>query len=400
MPFPYTFPIYFGGPSHGRTVEFKVIIQRNNTEKDKYYPKLISAYTNSTFPWTCPTATIELNTNVSTGTSGYMSPVRVDDIIRLQANVRTTSDEKSVWQDIFEGRIMKIESRFGRDNPTVLYCRGHGEEILYRTVFGTPDYVGDGDTTGTIIDELTTAYLSRLTDASPSLIDTAGSTTLTNYNIQEDTKYIIDAVKQLEVLESYGYIFSVVPTYDSSDDLSAVYVSWQAVPATALEQVQIREGTPRLIDATFSYSIEQLVEDVTVYGAQGTPQKFGTSIDGSPAYGTRYHVETDLSLATNQLCSDLADAIRAQYGGMTIGNAKILGDPNIKVGDLIYCRIPSMELNGSTIDGNYRCRRVSHQISTENWFTYVDLGELDISTWDFIAGFQVSGRLGNANLVD
>lgn len=381
-----------------RLVEFKVIIQRDNTEKDKYYPKLISAYTNETFPWTCPTATIELNTNVSTGTAGYMSPVRVDDIIRLQANVKNTSDEKSVWQDIFEGRIMKIESRFGRDNPTVLYCRGHGEEQLYRAV--TADYSASAATTGTMIDTLTGLYLSRLTDASPSLIDTTGSSTITNYNIQQDTKYMIDVVRQFESLESYGYILSVVPTYDSSENLSAAYVSWQAVSTAASDQVQIIEGTPRLIDATFSYSIEQLVEDVTVYGESGTPQKVGTSIDGSPAYGTRYHVETDLSLATDQLCSDLADAIRAQYGGMTIGNAKILGDPNITVGDLIYCNIPSMELNGSTIDGNYRCRRVSHQISTENWFTYVDLGELDISTWDFIAGFQVSGRLENANLVD
>ncbi len=381
-----------------RLAEFKVIIQRDDTEKDKYYPKLISAYTNSTFPWSCPTATIEVNTNVSTGTAGYMSPVRVDDIIRLQVNVRNTSDEKSVWQNIFEGRIMKIESRFGRDNPTTLYCRGHGEELLYRAV--TADYSASAATTGTMLDALTTAYLSRLTDASPSLIDTAGSSAIANFNIQQDTKYMVDPVRQFESLESYGYIFSVVTEYDSSDDLSAAYISWQAVPSTVSDQVQIREGTPRLIDATFSYSIEQLVEDVTVYGASGTPQKVGTSVDGSPAYGTRFHVETDLTLATNQLCSDLADAIRAQYNGMEIGNAKILGDPNIKVGDLIYCRIPSIELNGSTIDGNYRCRRVSHQISTENWFTYVDLGELDISTWDFIAGFQVKSRLENANLVD
>jgi len=244
-----------------------------------------------------------------------------------------------------------------------------------------------------MLDALTAAYLSRLTDASPSLIDTAGSTVIANYNIQQDTKYMVDVIRQFEILESYGYIFSVVPEYDSSGNLSAAYVSWQAVPATASEQVQIREGTPRLVDATFSYSIEQLVEDVTVYGASGTPH-------GAPAYGLRYHVETDLSLATDQLCSDLADAIRAQYNGMDIGNAKILGDPNIKVGDLIYCRIPSVELNGSTIDGNYRCRRVSHQISTENWFTYVDLGELDISTWDFIAGFQVKNRLENANQID
>lgn len=382
-----------------RLVEFKVVIQRNTSPYDKYYPKLISAHCNSTFPWTCPTATIEINTNITSGTAGYMSPARVDDIIRLQANVRNSPNEKSVWQDIFEGRIMKIEVGFGRGNPTRLYCRGHGEELLYRAV--TADYSNAAATTGTMLAALTGSYLSRLTDASPSLIDSAGSTSITNYNIQQDTKYMIDVVHQFESLESYGYILSIETTYDSSDNLSAAEVSWQAVSSTASSTVQIREGTPRLVEATFSDSIESLVEDVTVYGLSGAPQKVGTSTDGSPAYGTRYHVETDLSLLTDQLCTDLATALRARYGSSIVrGNAKILGDPNIKVGDLIYCRIPSIELNGSTIDGNYRCRRVTHQINAKDWVTYVDLGELEISTWDFIAGFHAKNRLAMANLID
>jgi len=360
---------------------------------DKYYPKLSSAYITSTFPWSAPTASIEINTNVTTGSAGYMSPIRVDDIIRIQSNVWYSSDEKPVWQDIFEGRIMKIESRFGRDNITTLQCRGHAEELLYRIV--TADYSAAATTTGAMLSALM-AYLSRITDASPSLIDSAASSSIANYNIQLDTKYMIDVVREFEALESYGYIFSVMPQYDSSDNLSAVYASWQPVPATASKTVQIIEGTPRLISASFSDSIEQLVEDVTVYGNAVS----GTSIDGSPAYGTRFHVEVDTNIASAALCTSMAAAIRGRYGSSIVkGSAQILGDPNIKVGDLVRCKIPSIELNGAYINGNYRCTRVTHQINKTGWSTYVDLGELDISIYELLAGFLVKSRLTSANFI-
>ncbi len=383
----------------GRSVDIRCIIQRNTTEKDKYYPKIISAFITSTFPWTCPTASIEINTNVSTGTAGYMSPVRVDDIIRVQANVQYSSDEKSVYQDIFEGRIMKIESRFGRDNITTLQCRGHGEELLYRMV--TADYSASTTNTGAMLAALVSSYLTRLTDDSPSQIDSTNSTSIANYNIQQDTKYMVDSVREFEAFESFGYVFSVDPEYDSDDNLSNVFVSWQPVPSTASKTVQIIEGTPRLINASFSDSIEQVVEDVTVYGATGAPQKVGTSIDGSPSYGTRYHVETDLSILTDALCSSMATALRGRFGSSIVrGSAQILGDPNISVGDLIYCKSPSIELNGATIDGNYRCSRVSHQISTTGWYTFLDLGDLIVSPFELFAGFLAKFRLENANNVE
>lgn len=376
-----------------RQIELRCVIQRNTTESDKYYPKISSAYITSTFPWSAPTASIEINTNVSTSTAGYMSPIRVDDIIRIQANVQYSTDETPIYQDIFEGRIMKIESRFGRDNITTLQCRGHSEELLYRII--TADYSAAATTTGAMLSALMT-YLSRITDAAPSLIDSAASSSIGNYNVDLDTKYMIDVVREFEALESYEYIFSVEPQYDSSDNLSAVYASWQPVPTTASDTVQIIEGTPRLISASFSDSIEQLIEDVTVYGDAVS----GVSVDGSPSYGTRYHVEVDTTKATGALCTSMAAAIRARFGSSIVrGNAAILGDPNIKVGDLIKCKIPSMELNGASIDGNYRCTRVTHNINTSGWTTHVDLGELNISIYELLAGLMVKSRLTSANLI-
>ena len=105
-----------------RIIETKCIIERNNIEKDKYYPKLISINTTSTFPWSCSTVTIEITTNTDTDTSGYMSPIRIDDIIRVQVNIMSSSDEKPVWQDIFEGHILSIGSNFGINNITSLIC--------------------------------------------------------------------------------------------------------------------------------------------------------------------------------------------------------------------------------------------------------------------------------------
>ena len=378
-----------------RQIELKCVVQRNNTEKDMYYPKLSSAYITSTFPWSAPTASIEVNTNVATGTAGYMSPIRGDDIVRIQANVQYSTEEKPVYQDIFEGRIMKIESRFGKDNITTLQCRGHSEELLYR--ISTSDYSAAATTTGAMLAALINhPYLDRITDAAPSLIDSAASSSIPNFNIQLDTKYMIDVVREFEALELYEYIFSAVPHYDTNDTLSAVYASWQPVASTASKTVQIIEGTPRLINAAFSDSIEQVVEHVTVYGNSVS----GTSIDPSPKYGTRYHVEVDTNIASAALCTSLADAIRDRFGSSIVrGNAAILGDPNIKVGDLIKCKIPSIEINGSTIDDNYRCTRVTHQINTAGWITYVDLGELNISIYELLAGFMVKERLTSANFI-
>lgn len=373
-------------------MDFKVVVQDAND--DKYYPGLISATITETFPWTSPVASIVINTNVSSGTSGYMSPIRNDNIIRFQVN---TSYGTAVYQDIFEGRIISIGSNFDGNNITTLQCRGHSEELLYRAI--TADFSASSDTTGTILASLVSNYLTRLTGA--ALIDTAGSTSITSYNIQKDTKYLGDVVKDLESLELYGYIFKAVPVYDSNGLLLSVGVSWQAVPTTASTIVQIIEGTPRLISATFTDSIEQVVEDVTVYGISGAPQKVGTSIDGSPTYNTRHYITTDTTLLTNSLCSDLADAIRNRFGDSIIrGQVRILGTPGLSVGDLVYVKIPSFEINGASIDGNYRVKRLANIINTDGWFIDLDLGEIIEGPADLFAGFHAANRLTDAQFID
>lgn len=378
-----------------RLIKTKCIVQ-NKDGSDKYYPKVLRVNTSESFPWSAPIASIEINTHLIGGTAGYMSPIRNDAIIRLQVDVRNTSNEKSIWQDIFEGRVMESESSFGLSNTTTLICRGHSEEMLFRAV--TADYSTSSARTGTMLASLVSSYLSRLTD--DGLIDTTASTVIPEFNVQQDTKFMQDVIREFESLEAYGYIFKVVTNYLSNGDLDTNLVSWQPVPSLS-KTVQIIQGTPRLISARFSKSIENVVEDIKIYGASGTPQKVGVSVDGSPSYGTRHHRGVDTSIATNQLCEDLSVATRSRFGaGITKGSVTILGDPNITVGDLIYVKIPSIVVDGSSIDGNYRVKRMSHTIDSRGWFTYLELGDLIESPADILAGVHTKNRLTAANFID
>lgn len=377
---------------------YRVIIQRDNTNKDKYYPKFLSATSTETFPWTPSHVRIEVDTNVSCGTSGYISPIRVGDILRLQVNVRYSESEKSVWENVYEGRILEIESSFSVDgNSTFLECRGHSEEVLYSLI--TADYSASSATTGTILEALRGLYLNRL---SAGQIDTTGSSVLTSYNVKGKTKYVADVIKQLEQLEEYAFRFQSVRTYDSDNNLSTVYASWQPLPSEVSKTFQIIEGTTRFKSAQFTSSLASLINDVTIYGAEGTPQKVGTASDATSktAYGSRYYVETDQSLATDALCGDIADEVLARFKDPIVsGTVQTTGDVNVEPGDLVYCKIPSLEINGASIDGNYRVRRVSHSISATAWTTALDLGEIQLSASDVIATMRDRMRLNNSNFI-
>ena len=381
-----------------RSVEFHVIIQRNNVNKDKYYPKLLSATISETFPWTPSQAQIEIDTNVSSGTAGYVSPIRADDIIRLQANVRYSESEKSIWEDLYEGRIIEIGSGFKVDNnSTVLGCKGHSNEMVYTLI--TADYSASAATTGAMLEALRALYSNRL---SAGQIDTAGSTAITSYNVKGKTKYMVDVIRHMEQLESYTYRFHTVRTYDSDGDLSTVYASWQALTSVVSSNLKIIEGTPRFISADFSSSIASLVNDVTVYGAEGTPQKEGAASDATSiaAYGKRSYVETDTTLATDVICGAIAEEIKERLKDPIVsGSATVMGEVHVEPGDLVYCKIPSLEINGASIDGNYRVRRVSHSINADGWTTSLDLGEIQLSASDIIASIRDRMRLNNSYFI-
>ena len=377
-----------------RSIQIRAIIQKSDGSAS-YYPIINDCITNAEYPFSCSVASVELATT-STVQREHLAPIRCDDIIRVQVSEKLTPEQDVTWFDIFEGRIMDITSNF---DSMRLDCRGHEEELVYRAV--TSDYSSSSNTTGTIVDALVSTYLTRITDATTSLIDASNSSTLTAYNVQQNTKYVTDAIKELEELEGYSYRFSVVPHY-TSGLLDAVYASWQPLSSVATQKLKIIESTPRFVNAYFKASISSLVNDVTVYGASGTPQKVGTDTDtiSQTAYNTRHHVETDTTLTTDSLCGDLASAILEKFNNPLIsGQATVKLCPYVYPGDLVYCKIPSIYVNGSYIDGNYRVVRVQHNVKEDT--TVLDLGEIIVSSpWQIVQGFHTKNRLIDSQFID
>lgn len=389
-------------PEHTQLIDARLVIQKPTGTKNLYYPAVVSASTVKTFGWTCPQCNIEIVTNTGTGTSGFTSPIRIHDIVRLQVSTRVDESDATIWRDVFEGRVAVQSSEFTTNgNNTIIPCKGHDETYLYRAI--TADYSASSTRTGAILQALLGLHVSTITDDTPSQIDTTASSVLSEYNIKEDTKYMADIVKDLQKLEGWGYILKAVTEYDSDNKLSAVYASWQPINPVASTKVQAIEGTRGFIESSgFDVSSQKLVNDVTQYGASGAPQKVGTASDATSqtAYDTRHHVGVDTTLATDALCGDFATIVKDKFKDPIIrGSVTIQGTPNVNEGDLIYTKIPSLELDGASIDGNFRVLRVSHRIDAGGWDTTLDLGDPINSPVDLQSAFHIANRLTSANFI-
>ncbi|WP_440952026.1 hypothetical protein [Methanococcoides sp. FTZ1] len=375
--------------------QYRLIVQKS--DGNKYYPGISGGQILKQFPFACSTANIDIPINSNVAIE-HLSPIRCDDVVRLQVCQRMGPDEQIVWIDLFEGRIMSIGHSDSPVNAVELICRGHEEEAVYRAV--TVDYSASSATTGTILSALQGSYMSRITDAATSLIDSSNSTTLTSFNVDQDTKYMIDVIKELERLEGYTYRFSVLPSYDSSGNLSAVYGSWQLVPTTPTSKYQLVAGTLRYIQAHFDTSISSLVNDITIYGASGSPQKVGTATDATSqsAYNTRHHIDSDLGLSTDALCNSLASAVKDKFKDPLISGWGVMQlTPEATPGDLVYCKNPDIYVNGEEVDGNYTVKRVVHDLGAAT--TRIEVGELVDNVIDMISEFYAKDRLNNANFI-
>ena len=383
-------------------VDLRLVVQKPTGTKNSFYPAVVSASTIKTHGWSCPQCNVEVVTNTGTGTSGYTSPIRLHDIVRLQVSTRVNASDPKTWRDIFEGRVATQSSEFTTNgNNTVIPCKGHDQTYLYRAI--TADYSASSTRTGAILQSLLGSYVDTITDDTPSQIDTTASSVLTSYNIKKDTKYMADGVKDLQKLEGWGYILKAVTEYDSDNKLSAVYASWQPISIIASTKVQAIEGTRGFIESSgFDVSAQKLVNDITQYGASGAPQKVGTATDATSqaAYDTRHHVGVDTTLATDALCGDFATIVKDKFKDPLVkGSVTLQGTPNVNEGDLIYTKIPSLELDGASIDGDYRVLRVSHRIDAGGWETTLDLGDPINSPVDLQSAFHTANRLTTANLI-
>ena len=369
-----------------RIVNTRLVIEKPTTH-EKYYPPVIRASTQQTYPFSISYADIEIVSNTQAGTSGYIGQVRFDDIVRLQVSIKYNPYQKTVWQDIFEGRIMDMSSQFGNSNNVTLFCQGH--EVEAETAVIEEDYSFATATDARSVLSYFSKYLSRLS-YSASYADTG--TSFPTYDSTANQTYMRDLFSDMEAVSGYNWAVKVVPTY-SSGNLSTRYIQWREMSQTASEQYKVIEGTSRMLSADFEVAGKGVRTAYRIYGdtPEGGSQYTGYASDAAliSLYGKRTEVDTQTWIQSNSLAAAIAAGQLSEWKTPEVsGQVELIGTPEAEIGDLVYCKIPSEELNGASVDGNFTVYRVNHEIDRNSFKTYLDLGKVKKSIYDYIG--QVS----------
>ncbi|MDD2299243.1 MAG: hypothetical protein PHG42_08205 [Bacteroides sp.] len=391
----------------------RLVVQDKNEPYNKYYPTVLSASASYSYPFTIPTANIEIITNRTPETSGYISPLKVDDIVRLQVSITFSRNEKTVWLDVFEGRINAISSPFGDRNTTTLDCVGHAYETTYTLLEKNYYFNGSIDAVS-MLDYIinTDGYLDRIT-YTRDVNKTHYGVILNEYTLKKDQRYFHDLISDMEKIGEHQYYAGVKTVYNSSGTLTQVFLTWLKFTDAVTTKYRIIEGSHRLLDASFESTSEDLWNCVRIYGdtwqekttLNGEPitidhQYTGISYDTAAmnSYGRRMKVETVTGITKGEQCAQLATGVmQASKAPYVIGEVTIFGTAYARVGDLVYVRIPSLEIDGASIDGNYRVVKVTHSISQNTFTTKLQFGKLKNDVSDYISLTKRQTRINNCN---
>jgi hypothetical protein len=484
-----------------RDVGVRAVIQRNTVTRDKYYPAVVSASTTQSYPFSVPSATIEIVTNTNSKTSGYTSPFKVDDIIRLQVYTKMSPREKTVWQEIFSGRIRSIKGTYGSKNTTEIFAVGHLEEAEWSLIEEDYTYSTNIDAT----DILNRLYNVAKTTDSPARTGYKRIVTFDHsyaldgikipaYSTTKDQTHVSDVFGEIEKISGSDWYIDCFPVYDIDQNLAEVFLTWSPFPSTQTENYKIIEGTERFIECDFESSIEELVTYYKVSGdtpASKTPavssknsncdlsasftgsshgsvscsfsgsvdidhgHSMGTSsgtaltnlaggtgsfltgasvtgysssnrsVSGSGStssftpsgsvsssltidpltivptpqlsgkkatdtslitkYGKRSLIETFTWIKSSAQCQAIADGVISDRGtAQKSGSVKLILTPAAHIGDLVYTKLPSVEVDGAAIDGKFTVFKVQHNINQNSAITTLDLGRVVKTAYDYI----------------
>lgn len=368
-----------------RLVLYRVIVQKYG-RFDKYYPTLISASTTDEYPFRVPSADISVVSNATEGTKTYIQPIAVDDHIRLQVSIRYSTDQRIVWKDIFQGTIQSIDSAYGSTNVTKLHCVGYMDEVVWSAIQIDFSWGAGSDACDYLGTMIGLNYNRRL------IWDPSYGTTgviISEYEIKNNQTFVSDIISDMEKMSGYKYRAFAVPVYDNGNNISAVYLSWRPLSTTVTDKYKIIEGNSRYINSEFSSTIEELVTRYVVIGSSTSePPILYTAVDSTQEarYGTRTKVDTFNWIKTNGRCQMTATGCLNDLKLPHLsGTATIIGTPEAKVGDLVYCNSPSQEISGTRINTNMTVYRVKHDISENGpYTTSIDLGRIYKTEYDYI----------------
>lgn len=366
----------------------RLIVQKPAT-KSKYVLSVVSAMTDHSYPYSCPTASIEVIANDGQGLYDFISDVEFDDIVRLQVSNTYSETEKEVWKDVFQGRIISQKSQWGRGTTATPMCVGHVHQASYYNIPAT--YTTASADAGVIASNWNSAGLDRIKVTSP-----VTPTFSMPYSVTKDKKYLKDVFTDIESTSGYGYYFNAVPAYDNALNLvTPTNVELRKLPATATTNYEVRQGSPRLLSANFTVSGENLYNQVIYYGAT-TNEIQAVGVDTDPTsitkYSTRTYVGTDNSLSQGDCTAFAAGLIDYTYPLKVTGTVELLGTPEAKICDYVHIRIGNIDVQGASLDAYMHVVRVSHNLSSGDFTTTLQFGRVQKGPSDYIAQFMNSNR--------
>jgi hypothetical protein len=377
----------------------RLVVQKPDSSA-KYILPVVSAMTDHSYPFTVPTASIEVIANDGQGLYDYISDVDFDDIVRLQVSNTYSEQEKEVWEDVFEGRIISQKSQWGTGTTATPMCVGHAHQASY---FNIPaSYTTTSVDAGTIVSNWNTAGLDRIQITCP-----VSPTFSMPYTAEKDKKYLKDVFTDVENAGGYGYYFSAVPTYDNALNLiSPVNVEFRQLPTTPTNKYEVIQGSPRLLSANFTVTGEALYNQIIYYGATANDiQVVGgdSDPDSIEKYSMRTYVGTDNSLAQGD-CSAFANGMLPYTDALKVsGTVTLLGTPKAQVGDYAHIKVGSVDVpgaitdlhtqivNSASLEAYMHVVRVSHNMR-DDFTTTLQFGRVQKGPPDYIAQFNNNSR--------
>lgn len=371
---------------------------------NKYYFHVVNGTTDRIHPFSIPVASIEVIANA--GNLDYLSTLRFDDIVRFQVSVRYSPDEKVVWQDIFEGRILTIQAQYGKGTTATIICSGHEAETAYTIISEAKVYATATDA-ATILLYFANRYLGRTHLSIPST--TTGISV--PYSTKTDQKYMKDIFLDFEKLSGYGWAFMAKPVYSQSGNLIAVPIEFKSFSTIPTQKYKVIQGTPRFLSANFSSDGQNVYTKIIEYGKTPEPvapatvgvQYKGTYIDNTAVtnYGTRVLVETDTGLESNELCAAFAQFYLPKIKSPRVsGTVTLEGTTQACIGDLVTTKISMIDIYGEKIDSNYPVLRVHQEVSFDSFETTLTLGEtVEKGVEDYLVEFARKNRLTLSNFI-
>lgn len=379
-----------------RWVNVRLVIEKPATH-EKYYPSVLRANTQKSYPFSVSYAEIEIASNIVGSTSSYISQLRFDDIVRLQVSIKYNPNQRTVWQDIFQGRIMDLSCGYSdNNNNVIIYAQGHEAEA--ETALITETYTHTSQDCKTVLGYYAPKYLSRLT-YSDSYAETGK--TFPKYDSTANQTFVADLFSDMEKVSGYDWAVKVVPTY-SGGNLSTRYIQWKPFPQVATDKYKVIEGTPRVLSAEFEVAGKEVRTAYRVNGdtPSGASQYTGYADDSAliSLYGKRSEVETQTWVKSNEQCNTIAAGLLtdAKTPGIS-GQATLIGTPEADLGDLVPCKFPSIDLNGSYINTNLTVKRVAHTIDGGDYTTTLNFEKVKKEAEDYIGWVSKAVKTAKKN---